>query len=185
MWQTSTRELTWSWSRRSCYQTTLYIVLYLQCVQFAYHFTGLPVFSFVDSCNYNPLLLQYQVVGGHVSHYLLEKSRVCSQSAEERSYHVFYQLLAGAPQETKDALGLTKGQAFKVSLTQYPHTAPHPRSLRITAWAFCFITSWGCTNRLIAVASECLVASECSSSHGTLYNCLDPTCVCLAGNYEP
>ncbi len=59
--------------------------------------------------------MQYQVVGGHVSHYLLEKSRVCSQSAEERSYHVFYRLLAGATREMREALGLTQGLTFKVS----------------------------------------------------------------------
>jgi myosin VI len=47
-----------------------------------------------------------QVVGAHIEHYLLEKSRCISQSDKERNYHVFYRMCKGAPQAMKDALNL-------------------------------------------------------------------------------
>lgn len=56
---------------------------------------------------------KHEVVGGFVSHYLLEKSRIISQASGERNYHVFYQLIAGADQELADKLGLTTPDQFK------------------------------------------------------------------------
>ncbi|XP_044756073.1 myosin heavy chain 95F isoform X3 [Coccinella septempunctata] len=55
---------------------------------------------------------KFQVVGGHISHYLLEKSRICSPIGEERSYHIFYMLMAGGPEDLRKQLFLTKPDDF-------------------------------------------------------------------------
>ncbi|VDO77418.1 unnamed protein product [Haemonchus placei] len=54
-----------------------------------------------------------KVAGGYVSHYLLEKSRVCRQADGERNYHIFYQLIAGAPDDLYKRLRLAPPDKFK------------------------------------------------------------------------
>ncbi|XP_029451442.1 unconventional myosin-VI isoform X3 [Rhinatrema bivittatum] len=53
------------------------------------------------------------VVGGFVSHYLLEKSRICVQGQDERNYHIFYRLCAGAPEEIRLKLYLCSPDNFR------------------------------------------------------------------------
>ncbi|XP_076874286.1 myosin VIa [Brachyhypopomus gauderio] len=53
------------------------------------------------------------VVGGFVSHYLLEKSRICRQSLEERNYHIFYRLCAGAPEDVRQKFHLSSPDSFR------------------------------------------------------------------------
>lgn len=52
------------------------------------------------------------IEGARVEQYLLEKSRVCHQALEERSYHIFYCMLAGLTEEEKAALSLRDAKEY-------------------------------------------------------------------------
>uniref|UniRef100_A0A0K8SUT5 Unconventional myosin-XV n=1 Tax=Lygus hesperus TaxID=30085 RepID=A0A0K8SUT5_LYGHE len=52
------------------------------------------------------------IMGGKVTEYLLEKSRIVTQAPEERNYHVFYELLAGLSDETKLKYGLLSADKY-------------------------------------------------------------------------
>ena len=55
------------------------------------------------------LKIQYShgmIIGAHMKQYLLEKSRVINPGPGERSYHIFYQLILGCPDELREELAL-------------------------------------------------------------------------------
>ncbi|ELT99775.1 hypothetical protein CAPTEDRAFT_154601 [Capitella teleta] len=55
---------------------------------------------------------KYSVCGGYISHYLLEKSRICVQGPTERNYHIFYRMCAGAPADLRQKLKLGPPDQF-------------------------------------------------------------------------
>ena len=61
------------------------------------------------------LCSQSVVAGAFISHYLLEKSRICTQSPNERNYHIFYRLCAGAPEALHQQLKLGPPDTFQVT----------------------------------------------------------------------
>uniref|UniRef100_A0AAZ3PPY5 Myosin VC n=1 Tax=Oncorhynchus tshawytscha TaxID=74940 RepID=A0AAZ3PPY5_ONCTS len=56
---------------------------------------------------------RYQIIGANMRTYLLEKSRVVSQSESERNYHIFYQMCACADQPEFKSLRLCEADEFR------------------------------------------------------------------------
>ncbi|ETV99940.1 hypothetical protein H310_07960 [Aphanomyces invadans] len=54
-----------------------------------------------------------KIAGAEIMNFLLEKTRIVTQSLDERNYHIFYQLLAGADNALKERLHLTKPQDYE------------------------------------------------------------------------
>ncbi|XP_054481344.1 unconventional myosin-XIX [Anoplopoma fimbria] len=52
------------------------------------------------------------LVGASVQTYLLEKTRVACQLANERNFHIFYQMLKGATDEQRKEWKMPRGQSF-------------------------------------------------------------------------
>lgn len=87
--------------------------------------------------------LRGELIGAKIETYLLEKVRLVAQSKGERNYHVFYQLLAGTPEEIKSAWQLT-----------------HPNDYN-------FINTSGCTTlRDVSDQEEYLITREAMKTMG-------------------
>uniref|UniRef100_A0AAZ3PVF3 Myosin IXAb n=1 Tax=Oncorhynchus tshawytscha TaxID=74940 RepID=A0AAZ3PVF3_ONCTS len=65
------------------------------------------------------------VRGAYVEKYLLEKSRLVYQEHNERNYHVFYYLLAGATEEERKAFHLLKPEDYHYLNQVDRHTHTH------------------------------------------------------------
>jgi myosin-5 len=52
------------------------------------------------------------LIGAYTEKFLLEKTRLMQADKGERTYHVFYQMLKGLPEDTKAKLSLTEARDF-------------------------------------------------------------------------
>lgn len=58
---------------------------------------------------------KYHIVGATIFNYLLEKSRIVDQAAEERNYHIFYNMCLGAPAAFRKKYALDHPSNFRVT----------------------------------------------------------------------
>ena len=63
------------------------------------------------------------ITGASIRNYLLEKTRITTQTEGERNYHIFYQLLAGSTPEELEQWGMQGGMASFSYLGDRPTTA--------------------------------------------------------------
>lgn len=69
----------------------------------------------------------HDIVGARIRTYLLERSRLVYQPESERNYHIFYQLLAGAPAKERKNLHLpTQPSDFAYLAGGGPSSTPIP-----------------------------------------------------------
>ncbi|WRT65043.1 uncharacterized protein IL334_001985 [Kwoniella shivajii] len=69
----------------------------------------------------------HEIVGARIRTYLLERSRLVYQPESERNYHIFYQLLAGAPSKERKDLSLTSNPSdFAYMAGGGPTSTPIP-----------------------------------------------------------
>ena len=61
----------------------------------------------------------HHITGGSITNYLLEKPRIVTQPADERNYHIFYQLLRGLPDADRTAVGLRPAPADAIDDFHY------------------------------------------------------------------
>ncbi|CAF1522172.1 unnamed protein product, partial [Rotaria sordida] len=67
---------------------------------------------------------EYQIVGGILSYYLFEKSRVCVQTKGEENYHIFYHLCVNAPEDIRNTLQLSSPHNFYFTSKQLRNPRP-------------------------------------------------------------
>lgn len=69
----------------------------------------------------------HEIVGARIRTYLLERSRLVYQPESERNYHIFYQLLSGAPSKEKKDLSLSSNPSdFAYLAGGGPSSTPIP-----------------------------------------------------------
>ncbi|XP_029945692.1 LOW QUALITY PROTEIN: unconventional myosin-XV [Salarias fasciatus] len=62
---------------------------------------------------YIEVFLENGVISGAItSQYLLEKSRIVFQAKDERNYHIFYEMLAGLPNQQRQAFYLQEAETY-------------------------------------------------------------------------